>query len=267
MKIAIIDKDQFAGLLRYGEIILPNYSISRISDDLPEKEAIKLILSDGNPIEFPSQYIILRFESEDDKLKITSVKSLMATDAESLKLFSMQFRQDLFIQPAEYSDIFSEYLQNTLQKNKILKGIISFRTLCGLDISGDYSDYVNMIYQGINNRLKYRHHYQLPPEEREKPYSLMISYDRHSPYPKGWTGYYCDVIEVYCYYDKPDLGYSDAIAENTKIYESIIKTGPNAKSKEINEAIKNENFVKKCNEFFNLPGGYLVPYIFFILDS
>ncbi len=152
-------------------------------------------------------------------------------------------------------------------KNAICKGIIAFRKLCGLDASDNYDEYVNIIHKGLTNRLKYRHHYLLPPEERMEPYSLMISYDRHSPYAQSWAGFFCDVIETFCYHKQPNFGYSESVAETTNVYRTIVNLGPKATSLEIHNAIKNENFTIACNEFFNKPGGYLVPYIFFILRN
>ena len=267
MRITIIDKDQFANLLRYGSIILPGYSFSEITEELPEADAVRLLLACGNPIEYPSQYIIVRYKNEtnDDRLYVSSIDALIATDADSRKLFSTQFRKDLIIQPEKYNAVFSAYLNNDFLKQGIQNGIIAFRRLCGLDCESDYSEFVEMVFRGKSNRLKYRHHYLLPAEERLSPYPLMISYDRHAPYPKGWAGYFCDVVETYCYYKKPDLGYSEAVAERTNIYKAITDCGAGATSKEIHEAIMNEPFTQGCNEFFTLPGGYLVPYIFFIL--
>ena len=269
MRIALIDKDQFSSLLKYGDIILPQYSYRyiNISDESSELKAIRSILHDGVPIESPSQYIIVRYEENTDPgvISIESIRSLMATDADGRRLFSTQFRRDLIIEPEKYSEIFSEYLNNEFQKQRIQKGIIAFRKLCKLEVGDDCADYVEKIFRGISNRKKYRHHYFLPAEEREEPYSLMISYDRHAPYPKGWTGYFCDVIETYCYHNKPNLGYRENIAESTDVYKTIKNYDKNTRFVEIYDAIRNERFINKANEYFSLPGGCLVPCIFFIL--
>ena len=267
MRIAILDKDQFANLLRYGDLLIPRFEFEQITEGLSEEDALRNILAAGNPIEYPSQYIIVRYNesNNDDRLLIESVEDLMATDADSRRLFTSQFRNDLIIQPEKYSSLFAEYLDTTFQKQDIIKGIKAFRKICGLDVIDDYSQIVDAVYRGKKNRITYHHHYLLPAEERTSPYSLMISYDRHAPYSAGWAGYYCDVIETYCYYKKPELGYSEAIAEKTTIYTVINNLGPEANSTAINDAIKDEPFTQGCNTFFTLPGGYLVPLLFFIL--
>ena len=267
MNVSLIDKDLFASLLRYGEVILPDYSFSVVSEDLPIEEALRLVLRAGNPIEYPSQYIIVLYESPDNsnKLPIGAVKELVATDADGRRLFSSQFREDLIIQPERYKAVFQEYLDDDFQKEKIKKGIASFRTLCGLNVTDNYDEDVNVIYHGISNRIRYRHHFQLPAEERNDPYALMISYDRHAPYPKAWAGYFYDVIETFCYHRDPNLEYSETVIEGTGIYKRISELPHDATSKQIDDAIKDEKFTQLCNEFFNKPGGYLVPYIFFIL--
>ena len=266
MYIALIDKDLFANLLRYGEINLPDYSFSAISSELPIEEALRLILRDGNPIEYPSQYIIAIYDvSTPSILTISSIQELVATDSGGKRLFSTQFRQDLLIQPERYQNIFQEYLDNAFQKTEIKKGIRAFRALCGLKDCNNYDEEVDLIYHGLANRIKYRHHFQLPAEEREEPYALMIAYDRHAPYPRGWAGYYYDVIESYCYHQKPALGYSESVIEGTGIYKLINSLPSDSTSKFIDDTIKDEKFTHLCNEFYNKPGGYLTPLLFFIL--
>lgn len=190
---------------------------------------------------------------------------MIATDADSRKLFSSQFRDDLIIQDERYADVFTDYLNNDFQKERILNGIIAFRKLCELDCSEDYTDVADDLFNGMTDRRKYGHHYNLPPEERDKPYSLMVTYDRHSPYPKSWAGFFYDVIEAFIYHTKHELGYSEEIAVKSQVYNLIDELGPKATSEEIYERIKDEDFSKKCNSFYTKPGGYLVPYIFFIL--
>ena len=267
MKIALLDKDQFASLLKYGGILIPEYSYATISDDMPIEDGLRFILQNGNPIEYPSEYIIVEYESgeSDTRLSVSSVRKLIATNAEGRQQFMTQFRDDLIVEPGQYAFVFEDYLAVSFKKKQIAKGIIAFRSLCGLSVSDEYTEEVDETFHGISNRIRFRHHYDFPEEERNFPYSLMIGYDRYSPYPRGWAGYYCDVIETYCYHSKPQLGYTESIATTTNVFEKIQELGPDANSATINEFIKDEPFTKRCNEFFTKPGGYLVPYIFYIL--
>lgn len=266
MYLALIDKDLFASLLKYGEIILPDYSFSAITNELPVEKALLLVLSTGNPIEYPSQYIITIYDAlTPNILTVSSIKELVATDADGRRLFSTQFREDLIIQTEKYNEVFQEYLNDVFLKAKIKKGIVAFRTLCSLKNREDYDEEVNLIYRGITNRIKYRHHYQLPAEERNEPYALMIAYDRHAPYPRGCTGYFYDVIESFCYHQKPTMGYSESVIEGTSIYKLINSLPSDSTSRSIAATIKDEKFTHICNKFYNKPGGYLTPYLFFIL--
>lgn len=266
-RIALINKDLFADLLRFGKVILPDYSYSVVSKELPIEEALKVILKSGNPIEYPSQYIIVAYDYPDNtnELPISTIKELIATDADGKRLFSSQFRDDLIIQAERYESIFQGYLEGSFQKEKITKGIVAFRTLCGLAVADNYDEEVSVIYRGISNRIKFHHHFQLPAEERKEPYALMISYDRHAPYPKGWIGYFYDLIETYCYHSNPNLGNSDMVINRTSIYKRISALQQSSKLKQIEDAIKDEKFTQLCNEFFYRPGGHMVPYIFFVL--
>lgn len=266
MRLTIIDKDTFANLFRYGEVRIPDFVSAEIKNN-DERNTLSSILGNVTPIEYPAQYIIVKYHphASDCMLRLQDIDSLIATNEDGYKKFTSWFREDLIIHPAKYSDVFQEYLNVTFAKEQIHKGIIAFRTICGLTAGDDYDSEVELIFHGIENRLKYHHHYQLPPEEREEPYSLMVTYDRHAPYPNSWAGYFCDVIETYCYHELKDLGYQDAAAESTSVYKDIITLGPKATSKEIADKICESPFAKRCNVFFNRPGGYLAPYIFYIL--
>lgn len=248
-------------------MIIPNHSFSE-DDNLPIEDRIRLILRTGNPIEYPSQYIIVEYDSHinNNILAIEEVKNLIATDADSKRLFSSQFRDDLIVHSEKYSSIFEEYLSVYFKKENIKKGIITFRTLCNLKIADNYDEEVNLIYHGLSNRTKFRHHYQLPPEERSEPYALMITYDRHAPYPNAWAGYFFDVVETFCYLMSPKQGYSENLIESTNIYEQIKKLPRNVKTIDIFNAVEeNKKFTQPCNELFSRPGGYKTPFLFFIL--
>lgn len=270
MYLALIHIDLFASLLRFGEVILPEYSVSKdeISDESQIPEALRKILRSGNPVEYPSQYIIAEYDCSTEKrneLQIGSVKKLIATNSEGKRSFSSQFRDDLIIQDGKYQNIFQEYLDDDFQKQRIKKGIVYFRKLCDLDELDNYGKYVELINKGITNRIKYRHHYQLPPDMRDEPYTLMLSYDRYAPYPKGSVGYFFDVIELFCYHRRPELGYSASVIEKTDIYKKINKLSPKPRIELIEEKIKSEPFTQQCDEFYRMKNGHLVPFFFFYL--
>lgn len=263
--ITLIDKNDFANLFRYGEILIPEYVSAEVDDTVSEEQAISSILESCNPITTPSNWIIVRHTSENSKiLNVTNIKSLAATNDDGYYQFTTQFREDIIIEKAQCGHLFQNYLNTTFQEKQIIKGIKAFRTLCGLDTESSYCDEAKIILEGLNCRLRYGHHHLLPAECRT-PYNLMIVYDRHSTYPNSWFGYFCDVIETLFYHIKPDLGYEDAIAERTSVYSKISHLGDNLQTKVIVDAIKDEQFVKDANEIYSLPGGYLAPYIFYIL--
>lgn len=254
--------------MRYGEILVPEYTTSKTECNTPmgQEQVIRKIIEECNPISDPGNYIIVIYNAANKRntLKIKNVKYLIATDDAGYHLFSTQFRQDLNIVKPVYADIFHEYNDRILRKNMITKGIDVFRTLCKLKTNTN-SKIVDDIMEGLDIRATYRHHYLLPPEKRENPYHLMIAYDRYAPYSNGDLGYFCDVIETICYYEKPELGYADAIAGHTKIYSKIATLGERSSAGIIVGSIKNEQFASKAKEIFKLPGDYIVPFIFYFL--
>lgn len=267
MNIALLDKDLFASLLRFGEIKVPDFLCSKISDELSEEKALSLILDSGNPIEYPSEYIIVKYQNDGyDKVDISGVIELIATTSEGKRTFESQFRDDLNISDSRYSYIFAEYATGKYESERIMKGINAFRTLCGLE-SKEFKEEAEVIKEALRVRLTYRHHYQIPKEYCNNPYLLMMVYDRHAPYPNTWAGFFYDVIETFCYHVQPEMGYKDAPIEHTQIYKIIASLGSSAKTQEILSAIENESFTSRCNDFFYKPGGFLVPYIFYILRT
>ena len=267
MNIALLDKDLFASLLRFGEIKVPDFQCSEISDELSEEKALSLILDSGNPIEFPSEYIIVKYQNDEyGKIDISGVIELIATTSEGKRTFESQFRDDLNISDYRYNHIFAEYATGKYESERIMKGINAFRTLSGLE-SKEFKEEAEVIKEALRARLIYRHHYQVPEEYCNNPYLFMMIYDRHAPYPNSWVGFFYDVIETFCYHVQPTMGYKDAPIEHTQIYKIIASLGSSVKTQEILSAIEKETFTSRCNDFFYKPGGLLVPYIFYILRT
>jgi hypothetical protein len=267
MNIALLDKDLFASLLKFGEIKIPDFLCSKISDELSEEDALSIILNSCNPVEYPSEHIIVRYNNADfDKIAIGNIIELIATNPEGKRTFESQFRDDLLISEGRYSHIFETYKEQTFESARIRRGIMAFRTLCGLEEKECY-DEVEEISCALKARLTYRHHYHLPEDYYNSPYLLMMVYDRHAPYPSSWVGFFYDVIETFCYHVQPKMGYKDAPIEHTQIYRLIASLDNDVKTHTILATIEKESFTIRCNEFFNKPGGLLVPYLFFILRA
>lgn len=269
MRAAIVDIELFTTLLKYGEVRIPDFMSDEILSG--ERKAIKEVLAKSNPVYEPSRYLIVFYEqvaNEQDCIDIRKVKRLMWADEAGEKLYRSQFRNDLDIKRAEYSDLFHSYVNEDLQKSNINKGIRAFRYLCGFDSDRDFPDETEIIFKAMNARLRYHHHYMLPEEYCKKPYILMLCYDRYAPYNNGLIGYFCDVVEILCYYDNPSLKYieGEGIATRSKIWHNQLSGLDGKDSSTIYDAIKDEQFALKCKEIFGgNPWGLLIPYIFFLL--
>lgn len=269
MRAAIVDIELFTTLLKYGEVRIPDFMSEEILSG--ERKAIEDILAKSNPVYEPSRYLIVFYEqvaNKQDCIDIRKVQRLMWADEAGEKQFQSQFRNDLDIKRAEYSDLFHSYVNVDLQKSNINKGIKAFRCLCGFDSDRDFPDETEIIFKAMNVRLQYHHHYKLPEEYCKKPYILMLCYDRYAPYNNGLIGYFCDVVEILCYYKRPSLKYieGEGIAKQSQIWHKQLSGLAGKDSSAIYDAIKDEQFALECNEMFGgNPWGLLVPYIFFLL--
>lgn len=271
MRAAVVDIELFTTLLKYGEVRIPDFMSEEIVSGELIGRAIKVVLATSNPVYEPSRYLIVFYEQAEkdhDCIDIRNVKRLMWADEAGEKLFRSQFRNDLIIERAQYSDVFHSYVSVDLHKRNINKGIRAFRYLCGFNDDRDFSDETEIIFQAMNARLKYSHHYQLPEEYCKNPYILMLCYDRYAPYSKGPIGYFCDVVEILCYYEKPSLKYveGEGIATRSQIWHKRLSLLAGKDSSAIYDTIKDEQFAQKCNEIFGgNPWSLLISYIFFLL--
>ena len=269
MRAAIVDIELFTTLLKYGEVRISDFMSEEILSE--ERKAIEDVLAKSNPVYEPSRYLIVFYEqvaNEQDCIDMRKVKRLMWADEAGEKQFQSQFRNDLVIEKAGYSDLFYAHVNVDLQKSNIDKGIRAFRYLCGFNDDRDFPDETEIIFQAMNARLQYHHHYMLPEECCKNPYILMLCYDRYAPYNSGLIGYFCDVVEILCYYDNPSLKYveGEGIATRSQIWYKRLSLLADKASSAIYDAIKDEQFALKCNEIFGgNPWSLLIPYIFFLL--
>lgn len=266
MRLAIITKEDLASLMKFGHVFIPRRNSVLIAENQSEEQSLLELLQGCNLITYPEQYLLVKTAgNSDDELVIEDIQEIIASNSQGYNDLKNQFRRDLKITQPIYEHIFRNYLEGPYRYNQILNGVLAFRTLCEVPIEGDFSGIIDSIVKGYQYRVTYHQHYKMSPECFQDPYAAMVAYERHAPYSLGRIGYFCDVVELFCYIKKPNLGYRDSVIEGTSIYKTLTSIPKDAKTAEIVDLIKDQGFVAQCNEIFTLPGGYLVPVIFFWL--
>ncbi len=252
--------------MKFGHVFIPRRNSVLIAENQPEEQVLLELLEGCNLITYPEQYLLVKtIGISEDELVIEDVQEIISTNSLGYTDLKNQFRRDLKITPPIYEHVFRNYLEGPYRYNQILNGLHAFRALCGVSTEGDFSSIIDNIVKGYQYRVTYHQHYKMPSECFQDPYAAMVAYERHAPYSMGRIGYFCDVVELFCYIRKPDLGYRDSVIEGTSIYKVLTSLPQNAKTPDIVNFIKDQGFVTQCNEYFILPGGYLVPVIFFWL--
>lgn len=266
MRLAIITKEDLASLMKFGHMYIPRRNSVLLAKNQPEEQSLLELLKGCNLITYPEQYLLVKtVGTSEDELIIEDIQEIIATNSLGFINLKNQFRRDLKITQPIYEPIFRNYQEGAYRYNQILNGVHAFRTLCEVPTEGDFSGIIDSIVKGFQYRVTYHQHYKMDPKCFQDPYAAMVAYERHAPYSIGRIGYFCDAVELFCYIKKPNLGYRDSVIEGTSIYKVLTMIPNNAKTPEIVDSIKDQGFVAQCNEICTLPGGYLVPVIFFWL--
>lgn len=252
--------------MKFGHVFIPRRNSVHLAKNQPEEQSLLELLHGCNLITYPEQYLLVKtVGTSKDELVIEDIQEIIATNSPGFTDLKNQFRKDLKITQPIYEPIFRNYQEGAYRYNQILNGVHAFRTLCEVPTGDDFSGIIDSIVKGFQYRVTYHQHYKMDPECFQDPYAAMVAYERHAPYSIGRIGYFCDAVELFCYIKKPNLGYRDSVIEGTSIYKVLTMIPNNAKTTEIVNSIKDQGFVAQYNEICTLPGGYLVPVIFFWL--
>ena len=227
--------------LRFGYIELPNSKMVQV-DDFVEGEGIKdknlkskfrYIFERVTPFEYSEDYLVILLSKDENylrnnnKIDLKDVRELIPLDNQAKTSIEIKNENLKLVSP--YFSNLCELIQEPYYKDEHFKGV-EFIWKC-LGLEGDYNQYIDKfgrdsLYKGLKHRMKGTKANELTgndPSNHENMsefWPIVMAYDRYSPYPDGYLGYFFDLGEVYSYYK----GHNH-FPELSGLYQELVKIG------------------------------------------
>lgn len=223
--LAIIRKIDFVDLFKYGHFSV-SYAIPFDGDLLAHADDTDLfdaLTFRMNMYEYSFEYIIIHFKSNDYNnqyisIDIRNVCALYTFDEVAKKEMSISFDRRIQLNVSPWSSKFDE-LQRKLSIKQSLRGIENLWTIFDLP-DDDLVKCKEIITLPIIQEV-FRELYSYErPSGNQSIWTYLLRYERHSFYPKGMIGYFCDFIHVFCNYSKKQELSGD-VAETTQLFPQI----------------------------------------------
>lgn len=224
--LAIIRKIDFVDLFKYGHFSI-SHAISFDGDMLAhanDTELFDALTNRMNMYEYSFEYLIIHFKSNDYdnqyiSIDIRNVCALYTFDDVAKKEMSISFDPRIQLHVSPWSAKFDE-LQRNLSIKQSLRGIENLWTIFDLT-EDDLVKCREIITPHIIQEV-FRELYSYErPSGNQSIWTYLLRYERHSFYPKGMIGYFCDFIHVFCNYSKKQE-LSGEVAETTQLFPQIM---------------------------------------------
>ena len=223
--LAIIRKIDFVDLFKYGHFSI-SYAIpfdGDVSAHADDTDLFDALTNRMNMYEYSFEYMIIHFKSNDYNnqyisIDIRNVCALYTFDEVAKKEMSISFDPRIQLHVSPWSNKFDE-LQRILSIKQSLRGIENLWTIFDLP-DEDLVKCKEIISSPIIQEV-FRELYSYErPSGNQSIWTYLLRYERHSFYPKGMIGYFCDFIHVFCNYSKKQE-LSGEVAETTQLFPQI----------------------------------------------
>ena len=223
--LAIIRKLDFVDLFKYGQFII-NYAVpfdGELSDYADDDNLFDALTSKMNMYEYSFEYLIIQFIAKDNLnqdilIDVRNVRALYTFDEEAKREMSISFDPRIQLHVSPWTQKF-EKLQQTLSIRQSTRGIDNLWTIFNLP-EEDRSRCEKIIKPNdIEEVFRELYAYERPSGDLSI-WIYLLRYERHSFYPKGMLGFFCDFIHVYCNYSKK-LELNGEVAESTQLFPQL----------------------------------------------
>lgn len=225
--LAIIRKLDFIDLFKYGHFTL-SYAVpfdGNISAHADDIELFDMLTSRMNMYEYSFEYLIIHFNADDYNdqyisIDIRNVCALYTFDQEAKKEMSISFDPRIQLHVSPWADKFDK-LQRNLSIKQSQRGIDNLWTIFDLPTE-DLFKCREIIKPSITQEV-FREFYNYErPSGDQSIWTYLLRYERHSFYPKGMIGYFCDFIHVFCNFSKKKE-LNGEVAESTQLFPLLIE--------------------------------------------
>lgn len=225
--LAIIRKLDFIDLFKYGYFSI-SYAVpfdGNISAHADDMELFDMLTSRMNMYEYSFEYLIIHFNADDYNdqyisIDIRNVCALYTFDQEAKDEMSISFDPRIQLHVSPWADKFDK-LQRNLSIKQSQRGIDNLWTVFDLPTE-DLVKCREIITPSITQEV-FREFYNYErPSGDQSIWTYLLRYERHSFYPKGMIGYFCDFIHVFCNFSqKQEL--NGEVAESTQLFPQFIE--------------------------------------------
>ena len=224
--LAIIRKWDFVDLFKYGHFRIAYAVIfdGNVEAHADDNDLFNALTYRMNTYEYSFEYLIIHFKAldyngQDISVDVRNVCGVYTFDLEAKKEMSISFDPRIQLHVSPWASKF-EKLHRKLSIKQSMRGIDNLWAIFDLDKS-DRTKCEQIINQECIQEV-FRELYAYERPVGKLPiWTYLLRYERHSFYPKGMLGFFCDFIHVFCNYStgKELLG---EVAEETKIYPQLI---------------------------------------------
>lgn len=225
--LAIIRKLDFVDLFKYGQLGI-NYAVvfdGHIYDHAEDDELFDALTSRMNMYEYSFEYMIIHFQSaEEDNaqyklIDIRNVQGIYTFDLDAKKEMSISFDARIQLQESPWAEKFKK-LQRKLNIKQCARGVDNLWSIFGLTEEERRRCEKLITSDTVQEAFRELYAHERPFGELSI-WTYLLRYERHSFYPKGMLGYFCDFIHVFCNYSKK-VELSGEVAESTKVYPLLM---------------------------------------------
>lgn len=225
--LAIIRKLDFVDLFKYGQFGI-NYAVvfdGHFDHHADDDELFNRLTSRMNMYEYSFEYLIIHFKSaEEDNaqyklIDIRNVQGVYTFDAEAQKEMSISFDNRIQLHVSPWSEKF-EKLQQELNIKQSTRGVYNLWDIFGLAEEDRRKCEELITSDTIQEVFRELYAYERP-FGNQSIWTYLLRYERHSFYPKGMLGYFCDFVHVFCNY-KEQKELSGEVAETTQLYQQLL---------------------------------------------
>lgn len=212
--IALIRKDDFVDLFKYGSFHINKDSIRKFTcpvSELPQKESIfNDLVYFSNAFDSTFEYVFIIFrkgQNRDNDLNISDVLGIYPLDQEAKRALSLNLDPRIVINDPLWPDaVFPLQKKHTL--NDFKAGIANVWKIYGLKDS--IESVKNYIPDEVFNEFIDEMYENRRPKGDIPLLTYIMRYNRHAFYPKNTVGYFMDTINaVFSYMQKREVDSSE----------------------------------------------------------
>lgn len=223
--LTVIRKLDFVDLFKYGQCII-NYAVPFDGDIVAHRddnELFETLTCRMNMYEYSFEYLIIHFASDRYNgqyitIDIKSVRNLYTFNEEAKREMSISFDPRIQLHVSPWAEKFDK-LQQKLSIKQSMRGINNLWTIFDLPLT-DLEKCKLIISNDVVQEVFCELYANERPSGDQSIWTYLLRYERHSFYPKGMIGFFCDFIHVYCNYAKKEE-ISGEVAETTQLYSQF----------------------------------------------